>query len=144
MNKIATVSALAVLTAFAGAPQTAQARDDKVLAAIGGFIGGVLIASHANQHHPSHQIAYCEFDSCGDRYVVNHRHDRGYGRDQHYGRDRYDWVTVRTWVPGHWVVRYDDCGDRVRYYERGRYEYRREYVVVDSHRGRGQGHGRRG
>ena len=141
MNKIAIASVLAVLTGLAGAPQTAQARDDKVLAAIGGFIGGVLIASAAHDYHaPQH--AYCEFDSCGDRYVVNHRHggDR-FGRDR-YGRDRYDWVTVRVWVPGRTVVRYDNCGNRVRYHERGHYEFRKEYVVVDS--GRGRGHGRRG
>lgn len=145
MNKIAIASVLAVLTGLAGAPQTAQARDDKVLAAIGGFIGGVLIASAVQDHH-SPQHAYCEFDSCTDRYVAGHRHghDR-YGHDRHavnrHGRDRYDWVTVRVWVPGRTVIRYDSCGNRIRHYERGHYVYRKEYVVVDSHRGRG--HGRR-
>lgn len=145
MNKIATItSVIAVGAGLAGAPTSADAgRDgDRALAAIGGFIGGVLIASAAHDHHdrtPAH--AYCEFDTCRDRYVVSHRHD--YGRHNDYG-PRREWVTVKVWVPGHYVVRYDDCGRRVRHYVRGRYEYRREYVIVDNHRGRGYGYGRRG
>jgi len=141
MNKIAITSVLAVMTGLAGAPQTAQARGDEALAAIGGFIGGVLIASAAHDHHAA-QYAYCEFDGCGNRYVVAHRHGQDYyGRD-YYGRDRRDWITVRVWVPGHWTIRIGDHGHRARYYERGRYEFRRQLVIVDSRHDRGYGRGR--
>lgn len=131
MNKIAITSVLAVMTGLAGAPQTAKAGDDEVFAAIGGFIGGVIVASaiHDNDLHRAH--AYCEFDGCRDRYVVRHAH-RGPHRE---------WVTVRVWVPGRWIVRYDNYGRRERCYVNGRYEHRREYVVVDRHPGRGRGRG---
>lgn len=140
MNKIAITSVLAVMTGLAGAPQTAQARGDEALAAIGGFIGGVLVASAANQHY-SDQDAYYGYDSYDSRHSVNYRYDRrDYRRD--YGRGHRQWVTVRVWVPGRWIVRHDGYGRRERFYVRGHYEYRREYVIVDRHRGRG--YGRRG
>jgi hypothetical protein len=126
MNKIAITSVLAVMTGLAGAPQTAKAGDDEVFAAIGGFIGGVLVASASHDRHDRGH-AYCEFDGCRDRYVIRHDH-RGPHRE---------WVTVRVWVPGRWIVRYDNYGRRERFYVKGRYEHRREYVVVDRNRGRG-------
>lgn len=125
MNKIAITSVLAVMTGLAGAPQTAKAHGDDALAVIGGFIGGVIVANSINDHH-NHVQAYCEFDGCRDRYVVAHSH---YAPRQSY-------VTVRVWVPGRWIIRYDDRGRRARFYERGRYEYRRHAVAYDSHRGR--------
>ncbi len=101
MNKIAIVSVLAVMTGLAGAPQTAKARgDDTALAIVGGFIGGVLIANAINDSHYDH--VYCEFDGCGDRYVVAHSHS---------GR-HHEWITVKVWVPGRWIVRIDDRGHR--------------------------------
>jgi hypothetical protein len=139
MNKIAITSVLAVMTGLAGAPQTAKAGDDEVFAAIGGFIGGAIVASaiHDNHNHRAH--AYCEFDGCRDRYVIRHAH-RGPHRD---------WVTVRVWVPGRWVVRHDGYGRRERFYVKGHYDVRREYVAVDRHGRRGydrdydRGYGRR-
>lgn len=143
MNKIAITSVLAVMTGLAGAPQTAQARGDEALAAIGGFIGGVLVASAANQHY-SDQDAYYGYDDYNNRYPVDYRYDgrdyrRDYGRD--YGRNHRQWVTVRVWVPGRWIIRYDGYGRRERCYVRGHYEHRREY---GRHDGRGRGYGYRG
>jgi hypothetical protein len=139
MNKIAITSVLAVMTGLAGAPQSANAGDDEVLAAVGGFIGGVIVASAANQHY-SDQDAYYAHDGYNNRYPVNHRYDRrDYRRD--YGRDHRQWVTVRVWVPGRWIIRYDNYGRRERCYVRGHYEHRREY---GRHDGRGRGYGRRG
>ncbi|HUG09445.1 MAG TPA: hypothetical protein VMM36_00440 [Opitutaceae bacterium] len=139
MNKIAITSVLALMTGLAGAPQTAQARGDEALAAVGGFIGGVLVASAVNQHYSDHD-AYYGYDAYNNRYPVDYRHDRrDYRRD--YGRDHRQWVTVRVWVPGRWVIRHDGYGRRERFYVRGHYEHRREYVRYDGHR---RGYGRRG
>ena len=124
MNKIAIASVLALMTGLAGAPQTAKAHgDDTALAIIGGFIGGVIVANALDNHY-DHANAYCEFDGCHDRYAFAHTHS---------GRN-HEWVTVRVWIPGRWVIHFDNYGHRVRYYERGRYEFRRHAVVWDGRR----------
>ena len=132
MNKFAIASVLAVMTGLAGAPLPAKAHgDDTALAIVGGFIGGVIVANAINDHH-AHVHAYCGFDGCRDRYVVAHTHS---------GRN-HEWITVRVWVPGRWVIRYDNYGHRSRYFERGRYEYRRHAMGYDHHglRGHDRGH----
>ena len=125
MNKIAIASLLAVLTGLVGAPQTAKAHGDDALAIIGGFIGGVIVANAINDHD-AHVQAYCDYDGCRDRYVVAHTHTGPY----------HQFITVRVWVPGRWLIRYDGYGHRVRYYERGRYEYHRRPYVYDYRRDR--------
>ena len=109
-------------------PHEAKAGSDKALAAIGGFIGGVIVGSHLERsHHPAPVIV----DHCPPppRVVVVDRH----GPPHRHGY----WETsrVRVWVPGRtvWVV--DECGRSVRRYEPGHYEYRSERVWVES-RGR--------
>lgn len=119
MKNIATVSLITALGGFVLTPQTARA-DDKALAAIGGFIGGVIVGSTINHSHPGPE--YCEPGyGGGDQIVIRHgpRH-RGYWKQ----------IAVRTWVPGRWVMHYDNCGRRFRHFERGYYTFHTEYVWV--------------
>lgn len=122
MKNIAAVSLIAALGGLALTPQTARA-DDKTLAAIGGFIGGVIIGSTINHSHPAPE--YCEPSYAGGaRVIIRHGPPhRGYWKE----------ITVRTWAPGCWVVHYDDCGRRIRHYERGHYAYRTKRVWVSDH-----------
>ncbi|MGJ8652963.1 MAG: hypothetical protein ACSHX8_06785 [Opitutaceae bacterium] len=51
-------------------------------------------------------------------------------------------MTVKVWIPGCWKTKYDRCGRRVQYQERGHYEYRKERVWVSSGRSGGHSNGR--
>lgn len=139
MNKLTTLSLLAA-GAVALAPASAQASHrggDEAAAAIGGFIGGLIVGSVLHDA-PRH-----------DRAVfVSHRHD--FRRDDCGGYWRN--VTVRHWVPGYWTTRYD-CGRRISVFVPGRWEHRTERVWVstgpydrydryDRHDRPGRGYGR--
>ncbi|MBI2512798.1 MAG: hypothetical protein HYV96_12540 [Opitutae bacterium] len=123
-----TALALALVTLFALAtPKTAKANDAG--AAIGGFIGGVIVGSVlADQHRGP------------DAVVV----ETGYG--YHRGSDRCDeprgyWrdVHTRIWIPGGWIVERDHWGRHCRRYIEGHYEIRTERVWVAAN---DYGHGR--
>lgn len=124
MNKLVTTSLVVALSGLFGAPQTVSARDHgEVAAAVGGFIGGLIVGSAVeHDRYDRHQPVYVR-----DRVVIEsgRRHNDGY----------WQWTTVRVWVPGYWIVRYDDCGRRYRSFENGHFEHRRERVWV-SVRGR--------
>lgn len=118
MNKLIIVSVVAALSGMGLAPQNAQAGNNEVWAALGGFVGGVIVGSALDDDHNS-------------TVVVN----AGYGN---YPRRGYwEVVSVRTWVPGYWVVRYDDCGRRYKHFNRGHYTLTKKRVWVD---GRGDRH----
>jgi hypothetical protein len=122
--------ALTTLTTAAVLPNTAAAdRGDKVLAAVGGFIGGVIVGTHLDRdsHHHYHD-APVMVESCPPP-----RFDRHPPRRHGYWEE----TTVRVWVPGRTVWTVDHCGRSVRRYEPGHYEYRRERVWVET-RGRGR------
>lgn len=111
-----TALALLAVTALSLAPKPAQA-SDKTLAVLGGFLGGVIIASEINRHH--------DYDTA-PVVVVNDRCD---------DRDGY-WKTVevRVWVPGIWVTeRRHGCS--FSRYIGGHYECRndREWVSYSRH-----------
>lgn len=151
-----TALALVAVTALSLTPKPALA-DDKTLALLGGFLGGVILGSEL-----SHDRVYVP---SGPAVVVN---DRGYGRcaptvivddrDDDSIR-RYDdcapagyWrnVTVRVWVDARWLFDgYDYCGRPVRRYVGGHYEFRtdRVWVSLDRHDRRdrevGYGYGHR-
>jgi hypothetical protein len=134
MKKLLFASIIAALGAATFASQTARAGDEEVLAAIGGFIGGVIVGSQANHHAcPPPVVA-----DCAPRPEVGVAVT--FGSYRQAPRGYWEWVTVRTWVPGRWVVAYDGCGRRVHSFERGRYEHRRERVWVEA----GDGHYRHG
>jgi len=101
-------AALAALTSLAS-PVRAGDRGDKVAAAIGGFIGGVIVGSHFDRG-----------DRCSPPVVVR-------------GHSHGHWETVsrRVWIPARWVVTVDSCGRRMRSQVGGCYETRTERVWID-------------
>ncbi len=127
MNTKLTALALIAVTALSLAPKPAVA-SDKTLAVLGGFIGGVIVASELN-----HNYGY----ATAPAVVVNDRCDDGYWRE----------VSVRFWVPGCWVVERSHHGRNYRRYAEGHYEFRidRVWVSRDNRGGhdRDGGHGRR-
>lgn len=110
-----TALALITVTALSLAPKPAQA-NDKGLAVLGGFIGGVIVASELN-----HSRVYAP---TAPAVVVN---DRG----NYYHNDGY-WkaVSVRVWVPGYWIVERSHHGRSFRRYVDGHHEYRTDRVWV--------------
>jgi len=125
-----TALALIAVTALSLAPKPAVA-SDKTLAVLGGFIGGMIVASEINHSH-----GYVS----GPAVVINDRCDEGYWRE----------VSVRFWVPGCWVLERGHHGRTYRRYCEGHYEFRtnREWVAHDNHgrhdrdSDRGDGHRR--
>lgn len=130
---ITVVTALA-LTALT-APAHAGHREDKVAAAVGGLIGGIIIGSHLDRGHDRgrHEVPVV---SCpppdrhhgGTTVIINHgpRHQpSGYWQE----------VTERVWVPRQRIVSVDSCGRRVVTYTGGCYEYRTSRVWVETGRG---------
>ena len=152
--KLPPLLAFATLATVAILPRPAAAGSDEALAAVGGFIGGVIVGAHIERH---------DRPNWHDRYDRRDRHDRGGWhdrrdrRDWHDRRDHHDrrgpiiidrgphhrsgyWTerTVRVWVPERSVWSVDRWGRRVRHCEPGHYEYRRERVWVED-----RGHHRR-
>ncbi len=115
-NKI-TALALIAVTALSLAPKPAQA-SDKGLAVIGGLIGGIIIGAALNEN--SH---YSDYSPRSTTVIVNDRDDRcneGYWTD----------VSVKVWVPGHWVIERSHRGCEMRSYVSGFYTYRTDRVWV--------------
>jgi hypothetical protein len=110
MKSKITALALIAVTALSLAPKPAVA-NDRTLAVIGGFIGGVIVASELN-----HNYGYAPAPAV----VVNDRCDEGYWTE----------VNVRFWVPGCWVSERGHHGRSYRRYAEGHYEYRRDRVWV--------------
>lgn len=119
MNKIATVSLLAA-SALLFAPKPASA-GDKELAAIGGFIGGLILGSQINNDHHSHVVVE---PACPPPAPVVVVQVGGY----------WDYRPVQVWIAPRWIVVYDSCNRPIRRYVPGHYESRRERVWV-AHRG---------
>ncbi len=138
MNKLAALSLLAV-GALTFAPKSAYAGrgGDEAIAAIGGFLGGLIVGTAIN-------------DRPYDRTVVvtNHsRYDRYDRRDDCDDGGYWKVVTVKTWVPGYWTTEYRH-GRRIRCYVEGHWGYRTERVWVsydryDRHDRYGYGYDRR-
>ena len=136
MKHIALLSLLSA-AALVITPAPAKA-DSEGVAAIGGFIGGLIVGKiidgpdHHRHHGSSVSVevshrSYDRYDRDHDRY-----RDRGhhYGHDRHRGHGYWDTVRVKVWVPGYWGTRYEH-GCRVRYHVPGRYEWRTERVWIE-------------
>lgn len=112
MKILASLSLLAA-GALAFAPATARAGNDG-LAAVGGFIGGLIVGTSLDHGHRSGH---------GHDYH-HHAHPGGYWKE----------ISVRTWVPGYWTYEGHRHGHRHghgrRYYVEGCYAYRTERVWV--------------
>lgn len=127
MKTIALLSMIGA-TALTLTPAPARA-DSEGAAALGGFLGGLIVGQIFNDRDHRHGPAVS--------VEVNHRHHDHY--DRHHGHGRHDhrhgyWDTVRVkvWVPGYWSTRYER-GCQVRYHVPGRYEWRLERVWVSGH-----------
>ena len=122
MNTKITALALIAATALSLAPKPAAA-SDKGLAIVGGFLGGLIVASAINDSR--HDDYYA---SRNTTVVVDDRDDRceprGYWKD----------VSVRVWVPGCWVIERSSYGRSCRRYVEGRYECRNDRVWVSNDR----------
>ncbi len=128
-----TALALALVTLFALAtPKTAKANDAG--AAIGGFIGGVIVGSVLADQHRGPDAVVVQAGYGYDRGPVRYEAPRGYWRDVH----------TRVWVPGFWTMERDHWGRPYRRYVEGHYEMRRERVWVSyNNRGHYDRHDRR-
>lgn len=116
-----TALALITVTALSLAPKPAAAHD-KGLAIVGGFLGGLIVASAINDsRHDDYQnqnTTVIVDDRCDDR------NDRGYWRE----------VSVQIWVPGCWIVERSHHGRCYRRYAEGHYECRNDRVWVSHDR----------
>ena len=138
-----TALALAAVAALSLAPKPAMA-GDKEVAIIGGFLGGLIVASaindsrHDNNYDRNHTTVVVRDN---DRW--DDRRDSGFWKE----------VSVQVWVPGCWIVERRHHGRDHRHYVAGHYERRisRVWVSHDRHDrrhndrevGRGYGRGRR-
>ncbi len=115
-----TALALVAATALSLTPKPAAA-SDKGLAIVGGFIGGLIVASAINDSYHDYpgRTAVVVDDRC-ESYAPN-----GYWRD----------VSVQVWVPACWVVERGYRGYDQRRYVVGHYEgrYNRVWVSNDRH-----------
>lgn len=109
---------VAVLTVLAGFATTAAHADhSRVNVDVGITLGS-----------PRHAPVYVE--PAPVVVPAGHRHASS-------SRGHWDTVTVKTWVPGRWVVSRDRWGRRHRFFENGYYTYHTERVWVEG-RGRGR------
>lgn len=118
MNKLATLSLLAA-GALAFTPQSAVA-GDKTVAAIGGFIGGLIVGSQVNSHSSHTTVIYD--DHCpppGPVVIVSN--GPGY------------WIErpVQVWVAPTWIITYDPWNRPIRRYVAGHHTTRMEKVWVN-------------
>jgi hypothetical protein len=116
MKTIATISLLAA-SALILAPKPATA-GDREIAAIGGFIGGLIVGSNLNHSQP-----YCPPVVSYPAPVVV------------YSSGGY-WETscVQVWIAPRWTVIYDRYNRPVRRFEPGHYETRNNRVWIASNR----------
>ncbi|MGJ3243277.1 MAG: hypothetical protein ACFE0O_10040 [Opitutales bacterium] len=147
------ILAALVAVGLTARPQTAQAGSDEALAAVGGLIGGVIIANIADRdaHRPRH-YKHQDRSHRGDTTVIIHKGHRvhkshGHPRDGYWKHKR-----IREWVPGHWTWVSDGCR-QYRKYQPGYYKTRIVKVWVPRYRDdgcrvaygqRGQGPGHHG
>ncbi len=128
MNTKFTALALIAATALTLAPKPAQAHD-KGLAIVGGFLGGLIVASAINDsRHDGYEYRT-------NTVIVDRRDDRRGDRcDDRRDEGFWEIVTVKVWVPGGWI---EERGRHGRCYQRyvgAHLEYRSDRVWVSSDR----------
>ena len=135
--------ALTAIAAITFAPTSASALGDKEAAILGGLLGGLVIgavvddALDNNRHYDnvryndrhrgnSHGYTRKHGSSCGCDTCRASR-SRSYNSGGHW-----TYRSVKVWIPGHTSYYYDECGRRIRHYERGYWTYRKEKVWVSN------------
>lgn len=106
--------------------------NDEGLAALGGFVAGIITGAIIEDHHGYHHDA-------GVRISVGDRHDRYGSYSRHGQRGYWEVRHVRVWIPGRWEFVRNECGQSVRVWRPGHHRMQRTRVwVADrgrSHRG---------
>jgi hypothetical protein len=141
-NTIITLTAIVALTLV---PRPAAALGDKEAAILGGLLGGVIIGAAIDD----------AFDNDRSHRNVSSHSSRGHSGSD-YGRSsrnrhssscgcsscrsspssgHWTYRSIKVWIPQRVSYYYDDCGRRIRHYERGHYTYRKEKVWVSNRRG---------
>ncbi len=128
MNKLVAATLFAAVSGLFCAPQTARAGGDETAAAIGGFIGGLIVGSSIDHDHHARYDDHARVHVGASIVIAD--------RDHHHHRGHWETNRIRYWVPGRWVVSFDRRGHRVRGFERGHYAIREERVWVRSGRDR--------
>ena len=120
-----TALALIAATALSLAPKPAQA-SDKGLAIVGGFLGGLIVASAINDSR------HDDYPRRSTTVIVRDR--RNDNCDDRGNSGNWKEVSVRVWVPGCWIVERSHHGRSYRRYAEGYYTYRTDRVWVSSDR----------
>ena len=108
MKSLLFITLITALIASTAAPEARADREGRAL--VGGLIGGIIIGSILDDDHHHHTR-------------VHHR-SRGHGRHGGCGcSGHYDYISVKTWISGHWSVRYDRYGHCHRHWSPGYYSY---------------------
>lgn len=113
MKIISTLTLIAVAAGFV-APNTAFA-GDKERALLGGLIGGIIIGAAISD------------DDCDTQVNV------GYHAGGHYQNSGYwEWVSVKTWVPGYYERSCDRYGRTRKVWISGYHTYTKQKVWVEA------------
>lgn len=128
------LSIITILLLGLGSPR-AHAGDDEAIAALGGFVAGIItgtIIDHDDDYRRSHHRGH------PSRYDGAY-HGRGYTSGHGYpgGGGHWEIRRVKVWVPGHWKVIRNSCGDRIRIWKPGYHTWKQERVWVSYKSGRG-------
>lgn len=115
--------------------------DDKAIAAIGGFLAGIITGAAIEDHHDSHHHGASVRISTGSYHPDYH-----YSGSRCHSHGRYactacytvthrktgHWEVrhVRVWVPGHWEFVRNSCGDHIRVWKSGYYSTRPQKVWI--------------
>ena len=130
MKNILIITLIAILVGSITAANAKADREGRAL--VGGLIGGLIIGSildgdHHHRRTTVHHHSSHRYDSCG----CNGHHE---------------YIPVKTWINGRWLVHYDNCGNRVRNWHPGHYSYTKRRVWVPHNRSchyyNGPSHGR--
>lgn len=122
MKTLGILLAAAVLTGFA--PRQAQAGDDG-WAALGGFIGGLIVHDIFEPHHHTTVIKET-------RYRSDYQPRRNHHRETHSERYEYRWE--KKWVPGYYSYEEDSCGYVEKIWHPGYYTRVKVKVLVSPRR----------
>jgi hypothetical protein len=134
---------ITLITLIALGLGTTQARaDDEALAAIGGFIAGIITGAVIEDQNDYGRHDRVEIRVGHDRYGYRdschkhgHRDCRSCYKNRTHRSGHWETRYVKVWVPGHWEFVRNRCGDHVRIWKSGYYERRPKKVWV-SPRGR--------
>lgn len=152
-TKIRHIIIATVLLGLASAPAHAG---DEAVAAIGGFIAGVITGSAINDHHDhySHVSYRSVGHRSGSRVTISHpprgvpyynHRDPRYRYDSRLGyvtnsRGYYTYKKVKVWVPGYWEYTHSRHGHRIKVWREGHYRYETRKVWIPKKTDRGPGY----